>query len=437
MSSKICRLLLLFALLDAGLASRVLAGAASVSPTLASVDTAARLSVRATRGTLPIGLSDRFRWPSPTDLAKSLDDAVALGVGWLRVDLSWDEIQHQSPADSDWSAFDPLVDAAAARGLRLLPILDRTPPWVRPAGCDSDTCAPADPNQFADFAAAAARRYAPRGVRTWEIWNEPNIDIFWKPSPDLARYVALLRPTVAAIRGVDPGATMISGGLSSARTAPGRIAGLDFLRAFAALGGPGLVDAIGFHPYSFPVPPAYPAAWNVWAEMERNPTSVESILASSGYPGKKIWISEYGAPTNGPGIAATSGDYRIGADPDHADEALRAVMATQSVQLARNSPVIGALFWYSHRDLGPMRATGRASSGSGALTAPPSRRTPPCSRRSPPQRLVSNALAAAGRVTAAGHGWDEAADRTAEVLLRVARQPGRARPPGTRQALPT
>jgi len=47
------------------------------------------------------------------------------------------------------------------------------------------------------------------------------------------------------------------------------------------------------------------------------------------------------------------------------------------------------------------------------------------------------ALAAAGRVTAAGHGWDEAADRTAEVLLRVARQPGRARPPGTRQALPT
>ena len=79
----------------------------------------------------------------------------------------------------------------------------------------------------------------------------------------MPRYVALLRPTVAAIRGVDPGATVISGGLSSARTAPGRITGLDFLTAFAALGGPGLVDAIGFHPYSFPVPPAYPASWNV------------------------------------------------------------------------------------------------------------------------------------------------------------------------------
>jgi hypothetical protein len=351
MSSKVCRLLLLFALLDAGLASRAIAGAVSVSPTLASVDTAARLSVRATRGPLPIGLSDRFQWLSPPDLAQSLDDAVALGVGWLRVDLSWDEIQHQSPAVPDWSAFDRLVDAAAARGLRVLPILDRTPPWARPAGCGSDTCAPADPNQFAAFAAAAARRYALRGLRTWEIWNEPNIDIFWKPAPDVARYVALLRPTVAAIRGVDPGATVISGGLSSARTAPGMIAGLDFLRAFAAQGGPALVDAIGFHPYSFPVPPAYPASWNVWAEMESNPTSLKSILASFGCPGKKIWITEYGAPTNGPGIVTTSADSKIGANPDHANEALQAVMATQSVQLARTSPVIGALFWYSHRDL--------------------------------------------------------------------------------------
>jgi hypothetical protein len=37
MSSKVCRLLLLFALLDAGLASRVIAMAAAVSSALCSV----------------------------------------------------------------------------------------------------------------------------------------------------------------------------------------------------------------------------------------------------------------------------------------------------------------------------------------------------------------------------------------------------------------
>jgi hypothetical protein len=354
MWSKISRLLLLFALLAAGLASRAIVGSVSVPRTQTS-ETMTQLpvrAVRANRGALPIGLSDRFQWFSPTELAQSLDDAVALGIGWLRVDLSWDEVQHQSPGAYDWSPVDRLVDVASARGLRILAILDRTPPWARPAGCDSDTCAPADPSQFAAFAAAAARRYALLGVRTWEIWNEPNIDIFWKPSPDVARYVALLRPTVAAIRDVDPGARVISGGLSSAGTAPGMIAGLDFLRAFAALGGPGLVDAVGFHPYSFPVPPGYPASWNVWAQIEGNPTSFASILAASGYPGKKIWITEYGAPTNGPGTVATSADYRIGGSPDHADEHLQAVMATPSVQLALSSPVIGALFWYSYRDLG-------------------------------------------------------------------------------------
>ena len=46
MSSKVCRLLLLFALLDAGLASRVIAGAATVSPTVASVHTAAHAATR-------------------------------------------------------------------------------------------------------------------------------------------------------------------------------------------------------------------------------------------------------------------------------------------------------------------------------------------------------------------------------------------------------
>jgi hypothetical protein len=81
MSSKVFRLLLLFALLDAGLASRVIAGAATASPILPSVHAAAQVSVRAVRDALPIGRSDRFQWLSPTGLARSLDDAVTLGVG--------------------------------------------------------------------------------------------------------------------------------------------------------------------------------------------------------------------------------------------------------------------------------------------------------------------------------------------------------------------
>jgi hypothetical protein len=66
----------------------------------------------------------------------------------------------------------------------------------------------------------------------------------------------------------------------------------------------------------------------------------------------KVWATEYGAATNGPGVAATTTDYRLSQSPDHVDEALQAEMATQSVQLAKASPLMAALFWYTQNDSG-------------------------------------------------------------------------------------
>ena len=115
----------------------------------------------------------------------------------------------------------------------------------------------------------------------------------------------LLRPTTAAIRSVDPTATIISGGLSPSATSGGNISQLGFLTAFAHLGGPALVDAIGYHPYSFPVAPGYHADWNAWQQIAGTATSFQSVLAANGAAGKKLWLTEYGAPTKGPGAGAT------------------------------------------------------------------------------------------------------------------------------------
>ncbi|MEA2592673.1 MAG: hypothetical protein QOD62_2504 [Actinomycetota bacterium] len=309
-----------------------------------------------TSGGLRIGLSfgDTLPGLSPTALAQTLDDAVALGTGWIRVDLAWSDVQYQSAGSYDWAGFDRVVHAARARDLRVLPILAYTPVWARPAGCDSDKCAPADANAFASFAAAATHRYAPQGVHAWEIWNEPNIHGFWKPAPNITQYVDLLRVAVPAIKGADPAATVVSGGLAPAPSSGGDISQIDYLTGFSKLGGPKLVDAIGYHPYSFPVPPAYKANWNAWAQIAATPISFQSVLAAYGSADKKIWITEYGAPTNGPRLGATTSDYKVTATPgpDHVDEALQAQMATESVGLAKHSSMIVALFWYSYRDLG-------------------------------------------------------------------------------------
>ena len=309
-----------------------------------------------TSSSVPVGISygDTLVGDSPTVLAQTLDDAVALGVTSIRVDLDWNDIQHDSANSYNWSNFDRVVQAAQSRNLTVLPILAYTPAWARPLNCKTEKCAPASSGAFASFAAAASTRYMSMNVHTWEIWNEPNVVNFWQPAPNVAQYVQLLKVTSAAIKAVDPHAFIVSGGLAPTDTSAGNISQHDFLNAFVNQGGANFADAIGDHPYSFPVLPGYPADWNAWQKMIGD---IEGILKAHGIANKKIWITEYGAPTNGPGVGATLTDYKFGSKPDHVDEALQAQMANDSIHLARTSNFIGAIYWYSYKDLGTSTST--------------------------------------------------------------------------------
>lgn len=308
---------------------------------------------------IPVGLSygDTLVGDSSSVLSQTLDDTVAMGATTIHLDLGWDDIQPRSASIYNWTNFDRVVQAARSRHLTLLPILAYTPAWARPRGCMTAKCAPANPHAFATFAAAAARRYAPLGIHTWEIWNEPNVVGFWQPTPNVTQYVNLLRVTSSAIRAVDSHSFIISAGLAPSATSSGNIAPIAFFSKFADLGGIRLVDAIGDHPYSYPVPPSYKATWNAWQQMDGTAVSIESILVAHGAASKKIWITEYGAPTGGPGAEAIPTDYNFTLKPDHVNEALQAQMANDSIRLARSSSYIGAIYWYSYKDLGTNRST--------------------------------------------------------------------------------
>src|SRR5438874_990470 len=143
------------------------------------------------------------------------------------------------------------VAAATARGIRVLGVLEFTPSWARPANCTSDEkCAPANADDFARFAAAAATRYAPRGVHDWEIWNEPNRDSFWQPKADPARYTSLLKASYTSINAVDPSATVVTGGLGYP-TSVSNLSAYAFLRGIYQNGGEAYFDAVGVHPYCY------------------------------------------------------------------------------------------------------------------------------------------------------------------------------------------
>jgi hypothetical protein len=310
-----------------------------------------------------IATGDILPFLTEPQLTTRLDQIAATGVTWVRLDLSWADVQPGGPHEYDWSRFDRIVTAARARHLTLLPTLAYTPAWARPRHCTTEKCAPANSTQFAAFARAAAARYAPDGITTWEIWNEENTPGFWSPTPSAAAYGALLIKAAAAIRAVEPKAFIISGGMAATLTHSGAINPLTFLRQLCTLGANRVINAVAYHPYTYPYLASYDAPFaTAWNKIAQTKPSLVSILANHGTPRLPIWLTEYGAPTAGPGRASDGKAASITPQTTHVTLKRQATIAANAVRTAASSPDIGALFWYSDRDLGG-NATNEGSYG--------------------------------------------------------------------------
>lgn len=284
---------------------------------------------------MTIGI-DALRWQDQADLEAAFADLEALGAQWLRTDINWSLVQPQSAEAYDWRVVDRIVDLAERHGLRLLPVVGSVPDWARRPAVAGEV--PFDPAAFGRFVAAAVARYQPRGLEVWEIWNEPNMTGSWPGAPDPVAFAAVLQVAAAAVKSVDPQARVVAGSLAPAPdTGPAgavtHVAAVDFLTGVYGAGGGASFDAVGFHPYSWPLPPAKAVSWNGWAMMAG---PIRALMAAHGDEDKPVWITEYGAPTNRAGVA----------------EAAQADMLQEATQLARGYPWAGPLFFYSYRDLG-------------------------------------------------------------------------------------
>ena len=65
---------------------------------------------------------------------RELDAIAAMGARWIRFDIKWSDVQWDGQGSFNWSKYDPLVDAARARGFTVLADLAYSPTWARPAG---------------------------------------------------------------------------------------------------------------------------------------------------------------------------------------------------------------------------------------------------------------------------------------------------------------
>lgn len=136
------------------------------------------------------------------------------GARWNRWEFRWDTIQPTSGPEQ-WAPIDQVVDASLAHGLSVEAILISVPAWARepsflPRGLYLSWN---DPNNlWGRFVRDTVTRYKDK-IRYWEAWNEPdNREVFWPGST--ADYYQLLKVTYLSVKSIDPGATVLIGGLT-------------------------------------------------------------------------------------------------------------------------------------------------------------------------------------------------------------------------------
>ena len=318
---------------------------AAAQRTESGIRSARKTQPSKTAGAASVGFSVNggFQNETASDMRRDFDTMQAAGARWIRMDVNWAVIQAQGPSTYNWAPFDRVATDSVARGLSVLAVIQYTPPWARPAGTPAET-PPTNLDDYARFAQAAAAHFAALGVHAYEIWNEPNIAAFWRPRPDVARYTRLLTLAAAAIRAADPQAVVVTGGTSPAADDGTNIAPVTFLRGIYANGGKGSFDAVGHHPYCWPAQPGEAYAWSAWYVMYGTAPSLRSTMVANGDGAKKIWATEFGAPTNGPAGSFVSEDAQ-------------SRMVTNAISLFRSYDWAGPLFWYSGRDLGTATST--------------------------------------------------------------------------------
>ena len=196
------------------------------------------------------------------------------GIRWIRADFSWIGVE---PQQGKWrfEHLDRVVDETTKRGLQLLPILDYTVPWATPAYRRLDA--------WLEYVKRTVERYQDR-IQFWEVWNEENLEGFWKDTPSGKNYALLLKETYKTIKTINPNLVVLYGGLAGTP--------LDYFKESLDAGASKFFDVLNIHPYR--------GGLTTPERIESFRKDIQSFneeLRRRNLPERSIWITEMGWAT--------------------------------------------------------------------------------------------------------------------------------------------
>jgi polysaccharide biosynthesis protein PslG len=231
------------------------------------------------------------------------------GAHSVRIYAPWAAI-NPAPGTYLWRELDRAVLGAADADLDPLLFVYLTPGWTlspaelatanspRRIGATLPVGTSAEIEAWRGFLRRLADRYGPDGtlwqsagasgherrpVRLWQIWNEANLGRFSSPRPDPIAFARLQSLGYEAIHDADPGATVLTGGLSAITVGQVVEYGRFLERMLRTAAGRGSFDALAIHPYAS-------SSTDVVQVLNRT----RRILDRHGLDSTPIWVTEVG-----------------------------------------------------------------------------------------------------------------------------------------------
>jgi polysaccharide biosynthesis protein PslG len=292
-------------------------------------------------GFVGIGGGDSFADRTNADCILGLQ--AGSGVGFLRHNFDWANVE-TAPGQYNFAAEDWWVAATARKRIRILPVLFGAPSfYVRRHG--SSTSPPSNRAAFGKYAAALVRRYGPNGsfwaenpgvpklaIRSWQVWNEPNLSQYWYPRPKPAAYVKLLKVAYKAIKGVDRRAEVLTAGLPDSQQSKA-MRFTKFVTGMYRAGGKSAFDTLAPNAYAT-------TARGVIERVGR----IRALMRKFGDRRAGIWVTEVGWGTGGP-----KNRFNIGATR----QAREIAKLLRGLYRARHKYRVHGVVYYGWRDKPP------------------------------------------------------------------------------------
>ena len=269
---------------------------------------------------------NNYKYSCNRDLEKAIFLMQEAGVGWVRVDFLWGDIEPQE-GSFDFAKYDCIVELLRSKGIHILGILHYSTDWA--SACGKWNCHPKDNKVFVNYASKVIERYKAQ-VKYWELWNEPDSSTYWKEQDGLKAYCVLLKEVYTAAKRIDPECKILNGGIAN---------GLSSINHLYDNGAKDYFDILNIHFFETPEHTGGIKA------VESYPKLAYKIMQRKGDKDKKIWVTEIGCPGVKKGLKVE--DWWMGKNPTERQQAewVKNVYTT-----LLKDPHVEKIFWAFFRD---------------------------------------------------------------------------------------